>query len=123
MANFSVRDYSLFILNIIIMQYEGKIIHIGDVETVGQNALQKRSVVLEEHTDKEYKWGISFDLIKDKVELINSFKVGDLVKVSLNFRTNYSENTQRYYTSISAWRIDGLSGSNNSSAQDDDLPF
>lgn len=105
------------------MQYEGKIIHIGDVETVGQNALQKRTVVLEEYSDKEYKWGISFDLIKDKVELINSFKVWDLVKASLNFRTNYSENTQRYYTSISAWRIDGLSGSDNSSAQDDDLPF
>ena len=105
------------------MQYEGKIIHIGDVETVGQNALQKRTVVLEEHSDKEYKWGISFDLIKDKVELINSFKVWDLVKASLNFRTNYSENTQRYYTSISARRIDGLSGSDNSSSQDDDLPF
>jgi hypothetical protein len=37
------------------MQYEGKIIYIGDVETVGQNALQKRTVVLEEHSDKEYK--------------------------------------------------------------------
>lgn len=104
------------------MQYEGKIIHIGDVETVGQNALQKRTVVLEEHTDREFKGGIAFDLIKDKVDLINSFKVGDMVKVSLNFRTNYSENTQRYYTSISAWRIEALNGS-NTPVQDDDLPF
>ena len=105
------------------MQYEGKIIYIWDVETVGQNALQKRTVVLEEHSDKEYKWGISFDLIKDKVDLINSFKVGDFVKVGLNFRANYSENTKRYYTSINAWKIDGMSGSSNSSVQDDDLPF
>ncbi len=105
------------------MQYEGKIIHIGEVETVGQNALQKRTVVLEEITDREYKGGISFDLIKDKVTLIDPFQVGDSVKVSLNFRTNYSENTQKYYTSINAWRIDGLSGSASSSAQDDDLPF
>lgn len=113
-----------FILNIIIMQYEGKIIHIGEVETVGQNALQKRTVVLEEITDREYKGGIAFDLIKDKVSLIDPFQVGDSIKVSLNFRTNYSENTQRYYTSISAWRIDGLSGSSNAaSSSDDDLPF
>jgi len=119
-----VLEIILYLFLILLhMQYEGKIIHIGEVETVGQNALQKRTVVLEEYTDREYKWGISFDLIKDKVDLINSFKVGDLVKVSLNFRTNYSENTQRYYTSISAWRIDGLSWSTNSSAQDDDLPF
>lgn len=107
------------------MQYEGKIVHIGDIETVGQNGLQKRTFVLEENSDKEYKWGIAVDLIKDKVDMINSFKVGDLVRVSLNFRTNYSENTQRYYNSITAWKIDGMaaSSSNASSSQDDDLPF
>lgn len=105
------------------MQYEGTITYIGDIETVGQNALQKRTVVLEEITDREFKWGISFDLIKDKVNLIEPFQVGDSVKVSLNFRTNYSENTGRYYTSISAWRIDGINGGSNGSSQDDDLPF
>ena len=105
------------------MKYEGTITFIGEIETVGQNALQKRTVVLEEVTDREFKWGLAFDLIKDKVNLIDPFHVGDTVKVSLNFRTNYSENTQRYYTSISAWRIDGMNGGAWSSAQDDDLPF
>jgi hypothetical protein len=110
------------------MQYEGKITYIGDVETVGQNNLQKRTVVLEEYTDREFKWGIAFDLIKDKVDLIDQFKVGDFVKVSLNSRTNYSENTQRYYNSITAWRIDALqvtasSSAAPASAQEDDLPF
>lgn len=105
------------------MQYEGTITFIGEIETVGQNALQKRTVVLEEVTDREFKWGLAFDLIKDKVNLIDPFHVGDTVKVSLNFRTNYSENTQRYYTSISAWRIDGMNAGAWNSAQDDDLPF
>lgn len=103
------------------MQYEGTIIHIGEIETVGQNALQKRSVVLEENTDREYKWGISFDLIKDKVNLVDWFNVGDVIKVSLNFRTNYSENTQKYYTSISAWKVDKISSAEPE--QDDDVPF
>ena len=103
------------------MQYEGKIIFIGNVETVGQNWLQKRTFVLEEHTDREFKWGIAIDLI-------NSYKVWDMVKVSLNFRTNYSENTQRYYNSITARRIDPLDGSttwtsHGVSSSDDDLPF
>ncbi len=105
------------------MQYEGKITFIGEVEIVGQNALQKRTVVLEESTDREFKWGIAFDLIKDKINLIDPFQVGDTIKASLNFRTNYSENTGRYYTSISAWRIDGLNGGSSSNSQDEDLPF
>lgn len=108
------------------MQYEGKIVNIGDIETVGQNGLQKRTFVLEENSDKEYKGGIAVDLIKDKVDMINSFKVGDLVRVSLNFRTNYSENSKRYYNSITAWKIDGMAGTSSSSSastQDDDLPF
>ena len=51
-----------------------------------------------------------------------------MVKVSLNFRTNYSENTQRYYNSITARRIDPLDGSttwtsHGVSSSDDDLPF
>lgn len=105
------------------MQYEGKITFIGPVETVGQNALQKRTVVLEEITDREFKGGLSFDLIKDKTSLIDPFQLGDVVKVSLNFRTNYSENTGRYYTSISAWRIDGVNGGSSTPNQEEDLPF
>lgn len=106
------------------MQYEGKIVSIGNVETVGQNGLQKRTFVLEENSDKEYKGGVAIDLIKDKVDMINSFKVGDLVRVSLNFRVNYSENTQRYYNSITARKIEGLGTTSSSpSSQDDDLPF
>ncbi len=107
------------------MQYEGKIIFIGNTETVGQNALQKRTFVLEELSDREYKGGVAVDLIKDKVDLINSYKEGDLVKAHLNFRINYSDNTQRYYNSITAWKIEPISGPSNESAssQDDELPF
>ena len=105
------------------MQYEGKIIYIWDIETVGQNNLQKRTFVLEENTDREYKGGMAVDLIKDKVDLISPFKMGDTVKVSLNFRANYSENTKRYYNGITAWRIDGVGTNGDSSTQDDDLPF
>ena len=56
------------------MEYTGKIINIGEIQTVGQNWLQKRTVVLEESTDKDYKGGIAFDLIKDKVN--NEVKKG-----------------------------------------------
>lgn len=105
------------------MNYTWIIINIWAITTVGQNWLQKRTVVLEEATDKDYKWGIAFDLIKDKVNLIDGFKVGDTVEVSLNFRTNYSEKTKNYYNSINAWSIKKVWASTDTSSVDDDMPF
>lgn len=105
------------------MNYTWKITFISDIQTVGQNWLQKRTVVLEEATDKDYKWGIAFDLIKDKVNLIDGFKVGDTVDVSLNFRTNYSEKTKAYYNSINAWSIKRVSWGSVMEDTDWDLPF
>lgn len=105
------------------MNYIWKIINIGEIQTVGQNWLQKRTVVLEEATDKDYKGGIAFDLIKDKVNLIDGFKVGDTVDVSLNFRTNYSEKTKNYYNSINAWSIKKVKWDSNDVNIDDIMPF
>lgn len=105
------------------MNYIWKIINIGEIQTVGQNWLQKRTVVLEEVNDKDYKWGIAFDLIKDKVNLIDKFKVWDTVDVSLNFRTNYSEKTKNYYNSINAWSIKKVKWDSNDVNIDDIMPF
>jgi len=105
------------------MNYTWIIINIGEIQTVGQNWLQKRTVVLEEATDKDYKGGIAFDLIKDKVNLIDAFKVGDTVDVSLNFRTNYSEKTKNYYNSINAWSIKKVWSSTTDVDTSEILPF
>lgn len=105
------------------MTYTWIIINIGEIQTVWQNWLQKRTVVLEEVNDKDYKWGIAFDLIKDKVNLIDKFKVWDTVDVSLNFRTNYSEKTKNYYNSINAWSIKKVKWDSNDVNIDDIMPF
>lgn len=106
------------------MIYEWKIIYIWDVETVGQNAVQKRTFVLEELSEREYKGGIAIDLMKDKTSLIDKYKVWDVVKVSLNFRTNYSNNTQRYYNSVTTRRIEPVEWEYKSTVSvDDEMPF
>ena len=106
------------------MNYKWKIVFIGEIQTVWQNSLQKRTVVLEEVTDKDYKWGIAFDLIKDKVNLIDNFNLWDTVDVSLNFKA--SEYNGRYFTNINAWKITAVTEWNGNHAfpEDDwDLPF
>ena len=80
----------------------------------------------EKVSDKEYKWSIAIDLIKDKVSYIEKFKIGDVVKAKLNFKTNYSENSQRYYNSVNAWGIEGVKVDDGHAFPEDDsnsLPF
>ena len=103
------------------MEYTGKVINIGEIQAVGQNWLQKRTVVLEEATDKDYKWGIAFDLIKDKVNLIDGFTVGDTVDVSLNFRA--TESNGRWFTNINAWSIKKVKWDSVDVDIEDIMPF
>lgn len=105
------------------MQFEWKITYIGQTETVWQNWLQKRTFVLEEVSDKEWKQGVAIDLIKDKVSLIDKLKVGDVVNAKLNFKTNYSESTGRYYNSINAWSVELVSSESKDESVDDIMPF
>jgi acyl dehydratase len=109
------------------MIFEGVITYIGPEETVGQNALPKRSFVVQENTDKQYKDTLMIDLLKDKIEFIKPYRVGDVVKVYLSTRAN--EYNGKYFNSIGAWKIEGQASGGGksapatSSSTDDDLPF
>ncbi len=109
------------------MQFEGKITHILDVETIGENATPKQTVVLEEVTDREYPASITVDFRRDKVELLANISVGDVVKLWLNTRAR--EYNGKWYNSVSAWRMDVVTDGGTAAAPatsdevDDDLPF
>jgi hypothetical protein len=90
------------------MEYEGTIINLIPEELVGQNQLRKKAIVVEEITDREYKGSVVVDFYGDKCDLLNGFKVGDTVKVGLNFRAR--EYNNRRYNGISGWRVDSLTG-------------
>jgi len=105
------------------MEYTWTIIKIWAIETVGKNAIEKRTVVIEEVNDKVYKGGIAFDLIKDKTKLIDWYKVGDVVTVSLNFKTNYYEVKDTYYNSITAWKISWETKNSTDVGIEDIMPF
>lgn len=111
------------------MVFEWKISYISEKQQVWQNNLDKISFILVENTDKEYKSTVLVDLLWEKVDLINPYKVWTVVRASLNFRT--SEYNWRYFNNISAWRIDSLDGSSpapvndtpKEETEDEDLPF
>jgi hypothetical protein len=101
---------------------------------------RKREFVLTDNSS-QYPQHISFQLTQDKCSLLDSYKVGDEIKVYFNLRGREWTDKQgatKYFNSLEAWKLEGGNSSSNNasdsgsfaattfsnnSAQDDDLPF
>lgn len=112
------------------MNYEWRIVKMLPLEHVWKNELPKRTIILEEITDKEWKGWLAIDFIKDKTELLNEVKEWDVVNCTLNFRVN--EYNWRRYNGITCWRIEKVGGQwvvdtqaegFEATKYEDDLPF
>ena len=85
------------------MSYEatGTIKVIMDVQTFDSGFSKREFVVT---TKEQYPQDLKFELVKDKISLIDKYKTGDDVKVSFNLRGN--EYNGRYFVNLGAWKID-----------------
>lgn len=91
------------------MEIQGKIKMIDETKTYGSNGFRKREVVIT--TEEQYPQHIMVEFIQDKTDLLNSFSVGDAVKISINIRGREWTNPQgevKYFNSIQGWRIEKL---------------
>ena len=99
------------------MEVEGKIKVIGDTKEYGKNGFQKRMVVVT--TEEKFPQDLSIDFVQDKTDLIDSYKVGDKVKIGINLRGREWVSPQgetKYFNSINGWRIEKIN--NETSAND-----
>ena len=78
----------------------GKIIVLNDTQTF-DSGFQKRNLVIE--TQEQYKQTIPVDFVKDRIDLLDKFKVGDDVTVAYNLRGN--EYKGKYFCSLNGWKI------------------
>ena len=138
------------------MSYEltGQLEVKNDTQQVNER-FQKREFVLrtdEERNDRTFTNYIKFQLIQDKVDLIEPYQVGESLKVSFNIKGNRWEKDGKvnFFTNLDAWRIQKADeqgggfqnqqedfpatgvpfqttqetpGDTQSGGQDDDLPF
>ena len=118
------------------MELKGKIKHISEVQSGTSKAGKEWKKLLFVISNNEGYEGqeqiFAFDVFgEDKVDSFLQYNsVGKEVEVSYNIRTN--ENQGRYFTSLQAWKIFGVTNAENnasapvadsSSEGDDDLPF
>jgi hypothetical protein len=100
------------------MTLEGKIEVIS--LNVGTETYSKSELVLT--TDEKYPQSISIEFGGDKSDLIDPYKVGDVVEVSINIggrKWTNPEGIDKYFNSIKGWKIKRLS----EDAPEDNLPF
>jgi len=91
------------------MEVQGRIKMLGETQTFGGNGLRKREIVVT--TEEQYPQHIMVEFIQDKCDLLNSYKVGQEVKISINLRGREWVNPQgetKYFNSIQGWRIEAL---------------
>ena len=89
------------------MEVLGKIKILGDIKTYGDNGFRKREVVIT--TQEQYPQHLLIEFIQDRCELLDSFNVGENVKISINLRGRDWENPEgeiKYFNSIHGWRIE-----------------
>ncbi len=124
------------------MNIKGKILEVKDTAQVTET-FKKREFVVEYADNPQYPEFVKFELIQDRCDLLNDFKVGQEVEVHFNLRGRKWTDPQgevKYFNSLQAWRIDSVSSAvpdqggdpgateepawlNTGDGDDDDLPF
>jgi len=119
------------------MEVTGTIKLINETQTFGEKGFRKRECVVT--TEEQYPQDIMIEFVQDKTELLDSYKVGQNVKVSINLRgrcwTN-PEGVDKYFNGIQGWRIEEaesndvdpkpfevVEGKVVDKPEEDDLPF
>ena len=96
---------------------------IDQTKEVGSGGFKKRDVVVT--TDEQYPQHISVQFVQDKCDLLNSFQVGEAVKIDINLRGREWTNAQGetvYFNTIQGWRIAKLQAEASAAGQAPPMP-
>jgi hypothetical protein len=111
------------------MAVQGKIKVIGELETFASGFTKKLLVVT---TEEQYPQIIAIEFLKDKIDLLNGYAVGQDVKVSINLGGREWMNPQgeaKYFNSVTGWRVEKAEAAAEPFTPptvletEDDLPF
>ena len=111
------------------MEISGTLKMIGSTSVVSDN-FKKRDIVVT--TNEKYPQSILIQFTQDKCEMLDKYKVGEIVSVSINLRgrewTNPKDGEIKYFNTIEGWKIgyagehaDAIQGAKHEENNFDDL--
>ena len=103
------------------MNISGIIKLINETKEYGSNGFKKRELVVT--TQEQYPQNILVEFIQDRCEILDSFNVGEFVKIDINLRGREWQNPEtkeiKYFNSIQGWRIENMQPETSA---EEDLP-
>jgi len=95
-------------------QVSGEIIEIYDVKIISDN-FKKREFILKHAPNPDYPDFLKLEVVQNKTDLLDKYKVGDNVEVDLNLKGKRWEKGKEsgYFNSLQAWRIQPASQEDN----------
>jgi len=87
------------------MELIGKIKKIGQIQEFAKGFTKRDLVVV---TKGDYPQNILVEFLKDRCSLLDTFNIGDDIKVSINLRGREWKNKNnevKYFNSIQGWKI------------------
>lgn len=90
------------------MEVTGRVRLIGHVQDIS-SSFRKRELVIT--TEEQYPQHLMVEFTQDKVNLLDTFQVGEPVRVSINLRGREWTNPQgevKFFNSIQGWKIEKL---------------
>lgn len=121
-----------------IMEAEGRLIEIFDANQV-TDTFRKREFVVEMGGNPNYPETVLFQLVQDKCDILDNFKVNDEIVVSFDLRGRKWKSPKgeiKYFNTLQAWKLNKKSNAaaggppdfpeapfDNEPPMDDDLPF
>lgn len=94
------------------MNVSGKLIEIFETVKI-KESFQKREFVLEFSSNPKYPELVKFELVQDKCNLLDSFKVGQEVSVEFDLRGRKwtdQKGAVKYFNTLQAWRLSAADG-------------
>lgn len=88
------------------MEIIGRIKAIGHTQDISSSFRKRELVVV---TNEQYPQNIMIEFTQDKVNLLDTFQIGDYVKIAINLRGREWTNPQgevKYFNTIQGWKIE-----------------
>ena len=96
------------------IQVTGEIVEIYDVKIISDN-FKKREFILKHAPNPEYPDFLKLEVVQNKTDLLDKYKVGQEVEVDINLKGKKWEKGKEsgYFNSLQAWRIQPASQEDN----------
>jgi hypothetical protein len=115
------------------MKLIGKIYEIGKIQQVSENFRKRIFIIEYVENNPQYPEYLSFELTKEKCNLIDNFSINQIVEISFNLKGRKWTDRNgdiKYFTSMTVWKIEAIDENNNKSInensdydQEDEVPW